>query len=77
MTQTASSEAPATTRVCGGCGEPECRWTDAAGRQHLNLEPTSGLCLACLVARAKGRPARQKPSAPVFDPRAAAARNDA
>lgn len=82
------------------CANPTCdvreqRATTRDGRPTVNLEPASGLCLTCLVARAKlqttyhsrresqqgrlvdTRAAAATPRAPgVFDPRAAAARND-
>lgn len=48
--------------TCKRCGLPEDRKTDKAGRQLVNLDPTTGLCVSCLVkaAMAKGRtlPAR-------------------
>jgi hypothetical protein len=38
-----------TPRVCVGCGTPEDRKQDARGQEVTNLEPSTGLCLACLV----------------------------
>ncbi len=69
--------ATATARKCPDCGEPEYRGTDARGRELVNLDPITDRCITCLVKRAlANRSPRVRPLLP-FDPRAAAARNDA
>jgi hypothetical protein len=68
-----------TARSCRACGEPEQRWVDGRGRRHVNLDPTTGLCVRCIGDRAARRTAleRRRDARPqTFDARAAAARND-
>lgn len=60
--------------TCKRCGLPKDRKTDKAGRQLVNLDPTTGLCVTCLVKEAMAKPF---PKDELFDPRAASARNDA
>lgn len=67
-------------RTCPGCGEAERRTKDARGKDLLNLDPTTGLCVRCLVTRGAARhqfhSRRATTQGQVFDARAAAARNN-
>ena len=77
-----------TPRVCGSCGVPEARGLDGGGRETVNLNPLTGLCLDCTVAVAMNTQApdpepievemsipfdRDDPEDAAFDARAAAA----
>lgn len=67
-------------RTCANCGTPEERKRDARGRNVVNLDPLSGLCLVCILARAAGTKAfhsrREDRKGEVVDTKARAARND-
>lgn len=58
-------------RACKSCGLPEHRRKDDKGRDTVNLDPVSGLCVPCL---AKAVCQQVKPMDPEpFDARKAAA----
>lgn len=67
-------------RACVDCGAPERRGVDEHGRPTVNLDPTTGRCLACIVkAAAAGRSfhsRREDRKGQVVDPKALAARNE-
>lgn len=71
--------------ACRGCGEPVRRWKDERGRDQVNLDPTTELCVRCIARHPIERRHRAvsscrrpalSPRPLRFDPRAAAARND-
>lgn len=66
----------AAPRACRGCGVPERQWKDDRGREQVNLEPTTQLCVTCLPKWRRGELEPQQPEQLAFDARAAAARND-
>jgi hypothetical protein len=45
--------------ACLGCGIRQQRWKDRKGIEATNLDPVTGLCVACLVKRVANEP---KPS---------------
>jgi hypothetical protein len=65
-----------TARVCLGCQVPEQRGVDANGRETVNLNPLTDLCIECTVIVTKEQGPYQAPALP-FDARAAAAGKDA
>lgn len=67
-------------RRCKTCGEPEVRErTSVDGKvvEERYLEPTSKLCLKCLIEATKASRTAPASARADFDARAAAARNDA
>ena len=59
-------------RQCKRCGLLEHRQKDAKGRETLNLDPVSGLCVSCLSQSLGPKPMEPTP----FDPRKAAANDE-
>jgi hypothetical protein len=44
------------TLKCLGCGVRQERWKDRKGIEATNIDPTTGLCVACLVKRVAAEP---------------------
>lgn len=59
-------------RTCP-CGVEELRWM-LDGREATNMDPVSGLCIPCLIARSRGP--KVMPSAPADYKRAQAGERD-
>lgn len=49
-----------TGRVCANCGLPEERKQDSQGRDVVNLDPVSSLCVPCLVKATPRRLAAER-----------------
>lgn len=65
-------EAGSLMRRCPSCGKEEQREL-VKGWWSVNLDPTTGLCVDCLV---KSKPAKPMPSEPFDSKRAAAGRDE-
>jgi hypothetical protein len=74
------SELTAAPRQCPNCGLEERRGKDDRGHPTLNLDPTTGNCLECLIALARETRSFQSPrvldGGPFFDARQRAAGTD-
>lgn len=61
-----------TERACKSCGAAEQRKLDAKGRELVNLDPVSGLCVNCLSKSIGPKPMDPEP----FDAKLAQAGRD-